>query len=385
MKKTRIPLCDLTVSPAARREVAASLAAGWLSTGPRAKAFELALTRMLGVKHGVAVNSATSGLFLALKGMGIQPDDEVITTPYTFVATVATILHCGAKPVLVDIDPHTLTLDPSSLARRISRQTRLVVPVDLAGYPCDYPALRKICKQYEVPILSDSAHAFGAALRGKSMAQLADASVYSFYSTKNLTCGEGGMVVSRDRKLIDRVRLLSRHGMTTNAFQRSQTGAWDYDVDTLGYKANFSDIHAAIGLGQLRVFLRDQKRREAIAARYAKNLGDLSEFLELPVVGPGRRHSWHLYIIKLNLPRLKISRDRFIAEMASAGIECGVHYKPVFEYSYYRRLGFDPSETPVAASVWRRVVSIPMFPGLTDRQVDIVSAAVRRILAGQVR
>lgn len=385
MKKMRIPLCDLSVNSAARIEVASSLAAGWLSTGPRVKAFESALTKQLSVKYGVAVNSATSGLLLALKGMGIQPDDEVITTPYTFVATVATILHCGARPVFVDINPDSLTMDPTSLARRISRQTRLVVPIDIAGYPCDFPDIRKICKQYDVPILSDSAHAFGATFRNKSMAQLADASVYSFYSTKNLTCGEGGIVASRDKGLIERVRLLSRHGMSTNAFQRSQSGIWDYDVTTLGHKANMSDIHAAIGLGQLKTFVRDQKRRDAIAARYRKNLGDLHDYLDLPIVETDRRHSWHLYIIKLNLPHLKISRDRFIAEMAKSGIECGVHYKPVFEFSYYRRMGFSASQTPVAASVWQRVVSLPIFPGLTDRQVDFVSESIRRIVRKQAR
>ncbi len=385
MKKVRIPLCDVTVSPAARREVMGTLRDAWLSTGPKTRALEEAVCRQLGVKYGVVVNSATSGLFLALKGMGIGPDDEVITTPYTFVATIETILHCGAKPVMVDIDPHTLTIDPLSLAKRITRQTRLVIPVDIAGYPCDYTQFRPVCKRYGVPILSDSAHAFGASHRGKSMAELADVSVYSFYATKNLTCGEGGIVVSKSKKLIDQIRILSRHGMTSNAFQRSQSGGWDYDVSVLGYKANMSDIHAAVGLGQLARYAQDQRRRELIAAQYGKNLGDLREYVELPMVGAGAVHSWHLYIIKLNLSRLRISRNQFIMEMGKQGIECGVHYKPAFEFSYYRKQGFTSRETPNAAAVWKRVVSLPIFPGLKLAQVDQVCEAVKGIIRKQVR
>jgi dTDP-4-amino-4,6-dideoxygalactose transaminase len=385
MKKVRIPLCDITVSPAAKREVGDTLRTAWLSTGPKARKFEEAVARRLKVKHGVALNSATSGLFLALKGMGIQPDDEVITVPYTFAATVETILHCGARPVMVDIDSTTLTMDPDSLARRISRQTRLVIPVDLAGAACDYKRIRTICSRYEVPILADAAHAFGSLHRGKSMAQLVDAAVYSFYATKNLTCGEGGMVVSKDRKLIDQIRLLSRHGMSSNAHQRKSGGEWEYDISVLGYKANMSDPHAAIGLGQLSRFEKDQRQRERIAARYSKNLSDLTELVELPKVPVASTHSWHLYIIKLIPDRLGLSRDQFVEGMAKQGIECGVHYKPVFEFSYYRKLGYRPSDTPVAASIWKRVVSLPIFPGLTGAQVDRVCDTLRRLLQSRTR
>jgi dTDP-4-amino-4,6-dideoxygalactose transaminase len=380
VKKARVPLCDLAVSPAARKEVAGALKDGWLSTGPRTRRFEAAAAKLLEVKNVLAVNSATSGLFLTLKGMGIQPDDEVITTPYTFVATAETIIHCGARPVFVDIDPVTLTMDPASLAHRISRQTRLVIPVDIAGYPCDYKAIKKVCSQYRTPILSDSAHAFGTLYKKRSMPHWADASVYSFYSTKNLTMGEGGLIASKDKKLIDQIRLLSRHGMSSNAYQRSETVSWEYDVTTLGYKANLSDIQAAIALGQLTRFKKDQAQRMAIATRYGNQLSDLADYCELPSTEKGREHSWHLYVIRLRLERLKITRNRFIAEMAKLGIECGVHYKPVTEMSYYKRLGYDSSTTPVAQAVWQRVVSLPMYAGLPGASVDRVCDAVRKLV-----
>jgi dTDP-4-amino-4,6-dideoxygalactose transaminase len=385
MKKDRIPLCDVTVSPAAKREVAQALRDGWLSTGPRVRKFEQAALAKLGAKFGVAVNSATSALFLALKGMGIGPGDEVVTTPFTFVATVETILHCGAKPVLVDIDPCTLTMDPASLAKKISRKTKLVVPVDIAGYPCDYNGIKKVCRKYGTPILSDSAHAFGSAYRGKSIDRLVDASVYSFYSTKNLTMGEGGMVVSSDKKLIDRIRLLSRHGMSSNAYQRTATGSWEYDIEVLGYKAHLSDIQAAIGLGQLKRFDQDQAKRRGIARQYQSNLEDFGEYVQLPCSDADRTHTWHLYIIKLRLDRLTITRDQFITEMNKRGIECGVHYKPVFEMSYYRKLGMKGSATPIAASVWKQVVSLPMYAGLTRTQVDRVCAAVCELIRKHAR
>ncbi|MFZ1682580.1 MAG: DegT/DnrJ/EryC1/StrS family aminotransferase [Candidatus Zixiibacteriota bacterium] len=385
MKKNRIPLCDVTVSPAARREVAQALRDGWLSTGPRVRKFERAALAKLGAKYGVAVNSATSALFLALKGMGVGPADEVITTPFTFVATVETILHCGAKPVLVDIDPRTFTMDPASLEKKISKKTRLVVPVDIAGYPCDYEGIKRVCRKYKTPILSDSAHAFGSAYHGKSIDRLVDASVYSFYSTKNLTMGEGGMIVSEDRKLIERIRLLSRHGMSSNAYQRTGTGGWEYDIEILGYKANLSDIQAAIGIGQLNRFDIDQARRKAVARQYQSNLEDSGEYIELPISGTDRTHTWHLYIIKLRLDRLKISRNQFISEMNLRGIECGVHYKPVFEMSYYRKLGMKGSATPVAASVWKQVVSLPMYAGLTRTQIDRVCTAVSELIRKNAR
>ena len=262
MKKARgkryIPLFDLTLSAKARKEVASTLASGWITTGPKVAAFERAVCRRLNVKHAAAVNSGTAGLCLALKALGAGKGRDVITTPFTFVATVEAILMTGAAPVLADIDPHTLNVDPEEVARKVSKRTVAVVPVDIAGYPANYELLNKIADKYSLYLVADAAHSFGAAYRERTIPRLADAAVFSFYSTKNLTCGEGGMVLSRHQELIEKTKRLSLHGLTSSAYDGKLTNRWEYDVVDFGFKANMSDIHAAVGLGQLSAFKKDQ-------------------------------------------------------------------------------------------------------------------------------
>ena len=378
--KKSIPLFDLTVSREAIREVTASLESGWLSTGPRVARFEREIAKRLDAKHAVAVNSATAGLAVALKAAGVRKGTEVITSPYTFVATVEAILYCNATPVFADIEPDTLTIDPTSVARLINSRTSAVVPVDIAGQPCDYAEFRAVCAKKKIPIIADSAHAFGALYRGKPIPHWTDAAVYSFYATKNLTCGEGGMIVADRKSYIDKVRYLSRHGMTTNAFQRNQQGGWQYDVVDLGFKANLSDIHAAIGLGQLTHFDSDQAKRRDLVVRYYQNLESFAEFIELPYEQPNCRSSWHLFIIKLNSKRLRLSRDKFIHLMAALSIECGVHYRPVFDFSYYRTLKRWKKHCPKVVSASQQAVTLPLYPTLTLAQVDRVCDQVIGIL-----
>ncbi len=378
--KRNIPLFDLTVSREAIDEVTASLKSGWLSTGPRVARFEREIAAALRAKHAVAVNSATAGLAVALKATGVVPGKEVITSPFTFVATIEAILYCGATPVLADIDPETLTLDPTSVARAITARTAAVVPVDIAGHPCDYTKLRAVCGKRKIPIIADSAHAFGALYRGKPIPHWTETSVYSFYATKNLTCGEGGMIVSNRKSFMDRVRYLSRHGMTTNAFQRKRQGGWEYDVVDLGFKANMSDIHAAIGLGQLTQFESDQAKRRQLVIRYYQNLESIGDLLELPYEHRNCRSAWHLFIIRLNRRGLRISRDRFIELMAARGIECGVHYRPVFDFSYYRSLRRWKKRCPNVVSAAGQVVTLPLYAKMTLRQVDEVCEKITGIL-----
>ncbi|MDZ4723716.1 MAG: DegT/DnrJ/EryC1/StrS family aminotransferase [candidate division Zixibacteria bacterium] len=381
MKKPKIPLFNLTVSPEAVREVTATLKSGWLTTGSKADRLEQEIGELLGVRHVAAVSSATSGMLLALQALGVSKGSEVITTPFTFVATTEVILHCGAKPVFVDIDPETLTIGPALIEKKINRKTACILAVDLAGFPCDYKALRTVGKKHLLPILSDSSHALASAVNDKSIAQLANIAVYSLHATKNLTSGEGGIVASTNKQLIERVRLLSRHAMTANAFQRQKAGKAAYDVSALGSKANLSDIHASVALGQMRQFAKRQKQRETIAARYAKNLAVYSDCLSLPFLKKGFNHSWHLYIIRLKLDSLKISRDQFIYEMSIHGIECGIHYRPIYEFSFYRALGYSGKNLPNTAQAGRSVLSLPMYPDLTLAQVDTVCDALSAVIA----
>lgn len=385
MTAKRIPLFDVKLHGTAIRDVHDTLLSGWLTTGSKAAAFEQAVAEYCDVPYAAAVNSATTGLLLSLKALGIGAGDEVITTPLTFIATIEAIAHAGATPVLCDVEPSTLTLDPEQVARKLSKRTKAILPVDIAGYPANYAAIRQAIEGRKIAILSDSSHAFGALCHGQSIPQVADMSVFSFHSTKNLTCGEGGMVVSRNKKLVEQVRLLTKHAMTKNAFQRRAEGTWEYDVVDLGFKGNMSDIHAAVGLGQLKHFDADQAKRARLAARYTASLGELSEYIALPVVEPDVRHAWHLYIVQLQLNRLSMTRNQFIAAMAERGIECGVHYKPVFDLSYYRGLGFSGEQLPNAARAGKRVVSLPMFAGLPLSKVDFVCDAVADIVRGSVR
>jgi len=382
----KIPLFDLQLSAAAKKEVAAVMNSGWLSTGPRAAAFEKKVTSLLKVPYGVAVSSGTVGLQLALQAIGVGSGREVITTPFTYVATVGAIMALGARPVLADISPDTLNIDPDEVERRFSPNTGAVLPVDMAGHPADYDRLLSICDKIGAPLLSDAAHAIGAAYRGQSVPKIADGAVISFHATKNLTCGEGGMVLSRHRPFIDLVRILSRHGLTSSAHERKRSGQWRYDALRAGHKATMSELHAAVGLGQLSDYKKQQKQRERLAERYLKNLSDLRDFLEPPVVRKQCRHGWHLFIIRLHLSALKIERDRFIELMARRGIECGVHYQPLFEFSYYRdHLGLSSQFLPNAAYAGRRVVSLPFFPTLKLSEVDRVCESARAIVTRHKR
>jgi len=278
-----------------------------------------------------------------------------------------------------------LNIDPDEVARKVSPQTACVLPVDIAGCLADYRSLRNICKHHDLPLIADASHSLGATCRKRTVAQLADAAIHSLQATKNLTAAEGGLVVSRHKILVDQVRLLSTHAMTATAHKRRKTGSWTYDVVDLGLKANLSDVHAAIGLGQLSVFEKNQAKRARLAQRYCKRLESLAEHFELPPVGDHCQHAWHLFIIRLHLSRLRIKRDRFIRLMADSGIECGVHYRPIFELSYYRRLGFTAQYFPNAAYAGRRVVSLPMHPELTMADIDFVCDNIERILRKHAR
>jgi len=377
----RIPLFDLKLSAESTRQVREVMTSGWLNSGPKVRELENAVASLTGVRYAAAVSSATAGLQLTLEALGAGPDKEIITTPFSFVAAAAVILRTGAVPVFADIVPATLNIDPDEVVRKVGPRTMGVLPVDIAGHPADYRELADLCENHDLPLIADAAHSLGAGIGRKSIARLADVAIYSFQVTKNLTAADGGMVLSRHKALVDRVRLLSQHGMTAAAFQRRKSHRWEYDVVCLGQKANLTDLHAAVGLGQLSVFEKNQSARYSLVDRYCQGLARLREFLELPTVKSGCRHAWHLFIIKLHLSRLRIKRNRFISLLAEAGIECGVHYKPLFEMSFYRELGYSPQYFPNAAYAGQRVVTLPLYPELKPVQVDYICDRIAKIVA----
>ncbi|MEW5795594.1 MAG: DegT/DnrJ/EryC1/StrS family aminotransferase [Candidatus Zixiibacteriota bacterium] len=380
MAEERIPLFSIKLPPDVWRQVRGVLESGWLNTGPKTAEFERSIAALTGAKYSVAVSSATTGLQASLEALGAGPGREVITSSFTFAATAAAIIRTGAMPVLADIDPVTLNIDPDEVTRKVSPRTLCIMPVDMAGHPADYPELQAISAKRRLPIISDSAHSLGATVGRKAVARVVDVAVHSFQATKNLTTADGGMVLTHHQPVAERVRLLSQHATTSNAYERKKARRWDYDVLGPGLKANLTDVHAAIGLGQLSSFAARQTQRQKLAERYCRNLRSLSEYVAPPIVKPGFTHSWHLYIIRLHLSRLRIGRARFVALMSEAGIDCGVHYKPLFEMSFYRSLGFTPQFFPNAAYAGKRVVSLPMYPHLTTAQVDRVCDAVRDIV-----
>lgn len=384
MRAEFLPIAVPDLGPRERELVLQALDSGWITTGPRA--FELArkVADLAGAKHGLAVNSATGGLHLTLEAMGVGEGDEVITTPYTFVASVNVIEHVRATPVLVDVEPGTLCIDPRRVTEAITPRTRAVIAVDYAGHPCDYDALRAITRDRGIRLVDDAAHAFGAASHGRPVgsAALADATAFSFYATKNLTTGEGGAVVTDDDALAERIALLTLHGMNRDAWKRyGASGSWFYEVTAPGWKYNMSDLLASIGLGQLERFEASQRRRHELVARYAAGFASVPE-IRLPPVRDGMTHAWHLYPIALELERLRIDRARFIEELRALNIGTSVHFIPIHFHPHFRdRLRLGPGAFPVAEDAFARAITLPLFPRMTDRDADDVVAAVARVAA----
>lgn len=359
-------------------EVAAALRSGWITTGPRTARFEQEFRAYVHAAHALAVNSCTGGLHLALAALGIGPGDEVITTPLTFCATVNVILQTGATPVLADIGPD-LNIDPGAIRRVITNRTRAILPVHLGGLPCDLPEIWRIAGQHDLKVIEDAAHATGSRVAAVPVgAGQSDAVVFSFYATKNLSTGEGGMVTTGSAELERRIRTLCLHGIGRDAWNRyAEHGSWFYEVVECGFKYNMSDIMAALGLAQLSKIERMTARRIEIARCFNESLARIPE-VELPPDRPADLHCWHLYILRLHLDRLTIDRARFIEEMRRRGIGCSVHFIPIPLHPYYRTLPM-PDPCARALAEYPRLVSLPLYPSMTNADVDRVSEAVRDI------
>lgn len=370
-------------------EVVDSLRSGWLTTGPKTHRFEKEFAAFLNGQNtgdsvqALAVNSATAGLHLALEAAGVGPGDEVITTPYTFTATAGVVRHLGADPVFVDIDPMTLNMDPRRIERAITSRTKVILPVHIAGLACDMAPILELANRYGLKVIEDAAHALPTTYRGQMIGTLAsDATVYSFYATKTITTGEGGMIVTRNAELADRCRTMRLHGINRDAFDRytSTKPAWHYEVIAPGFKYNLTDLAASIGIQQLRKAWVFQRRRAEMASRYD------AELAGLPVVSPphtqaGDVHSWHLYIIRLD-EGVRITREEFIQRMSARGIGCSVHFIPLHLHPYWRETyQLQPHHFPLSWRAYERAVSLPLYTRMTDDDQTRVIEAVREVMA----
>lgn len=387
-QKLSVPFHVPSVGEEEINEVVATLRSGWLTSGPRTTKFEQEFRAYVGAAHALAVNSCTAGLHLALAALKLGPGDEVITTPLTFCATVNTILHVGATPVLADVGPDG-NIDPESLRSRISVRTRAIVPVHLAGLPCDMDALWSLAKRFGLRVVEDAAHAVGSKERGwpigagnQDTASRSDAVAFSFYATKTMTTGEGGMVATDDAELANRMRVLCLHGISKDAWNRySDRGNWYYEVLDAGFKYNLSDIQSAIGLHQLRKLERFIEVRTDLARRYNRAFADLEE-VELPPDRTGVRHSWHLYMLRLNLDRIEIDRQEFMLALRQRGIGSSVHFIPIPLHPFFAEYASRPeNQCPRALDLFPRLVSLPLYPGMTNEQVDHVISSVKDILS----
>ncbi len=374
-------------------EVVSTLKSGWLTTGPKTAQFESEFKTYVQAPHALAVNSATSALHLALAGLGIGPNDEVITTPITFCATVNTILHVGATPVLADVGADG-NIDPASIAAKLTDRTRAIMPVHLGGLPCDMDAIWRLARERGLYVIEDAAHAIGAHYKGYPIGAgnpqreyRSDAVCYSFYATKNLTTGEGGMVVSHDEQLYERMKVLCLHGISKDAWNRySDRGNWYYDVAACGFKYNLSDIQSALGIHQLRKTERFTARRTAIAHRYNEAFANIPE-VDLPPDDGNCRHAWHLYAVRLNLDRLSIDRDEFIRQLRAKNIGTSVHFIPIPLHSYFASYAsLSANHCPNALQLYSRLISLPLYPAMSDEQVDYVIDSIRDVVsAGRKR
>jgi dTDP-4-amino-4,6-dideoxygalactose transaminase len=376
-----LPVALPSVGEAEKQAVLETLESGWVTTGPRAIELGKRIAAHTGALHGHAVNSATGALHLALLAWGIGAGDEVITSTWTFAATANVVLHTGATLVLVDVDPKTLNLDPARVEAAITPHTKAIIAVDFAGHPADYAALRPLCARHGLKLLTDAAHSFGAQLGGKPVGTLADATAFSFYAIKNITTGEGGCLVTDDLPFLERVQILSLHGISKDAWKRySSAGAWYYEVTVPGYKYNLTDLAAALGLAQLDRWPEFDARRNAIARRYDEAFAHVP-LVERPFAAPDVHHAWHLYTLRLDLAQLTVDRARFLELLKAENVGTTVNFIPVHKHPYYRdALGFRPEDFPVAEKVYPAIFTLPLYPRMTDADVDDAVAAITKVL-----
>lgn len=362
-------------------EVVDSLRSGWITTGPKTKRFEQEFRDYVGAPAALALSSCTAALHTALVLGGIGADDEVITTPVTFTATVAVIEHTGARPILVDVEPDTMNIDPALVRAAVTPRTRAVIAVHYGGHPCDLDALRAICEEHQLLLIEDAAHAIPAKYKGRFIGAGENPVAFSFYATKNLTTAEGGMLTG-SQEMVNRGIVVSLHGMDRDAWKRNdRSGSWRYDIVTPGFKYNMTDIQAAIGLQQLRRIEAMHARRREIIRQYNDAFSEMGVF-ELPVEREDVQHAWHLYPLRLRPEMITISRDRFIEELRARNIGTSVHFIPIHTFTYYReRYGFEPGDFPVALDCSEREISLPLHPGLTEGDVGDVVGAVRDVIS----
>jgi dTDP-4-amino-4,6-dideoxygalactose transaminase len=350
---------------------------GWLTMGAKTFEFERQFAHYIGASHAIAVSSCTAALHLALEAVGVRRDDEVLVPTTTFTATAEVVTYLGAKPILVDIDPITLNIDPHDMQRKISRRAKAIIPVHFAGTPCDMTKVLELAAEYDLHVIEDAAHSLPATYKGKRIGTISELTAFSFYATKTLTTGEGGMITTENQEYAQRLQVMRLHGIAQNAWNRySSEGSWFYEVLETGFKYNFTDLQAALGLVQLAKCDAMNLARHRIAQRYSSAFRSIDS-LQVPITLSDRESSWHLYVLRLHLEKLRIHRDQFIRELAERGISASVHFIPLHLQPVYQRdYQYKPGDLPVAEREYKRSLSLPIYPAMRDEEIEQVIWAV---------
>ncbi len=364
-----------------KAEVLSALDSGWVTLGPRTKQFEEDFAAYVGSKYAVAVSSNTAGLYLSLLVAGIKPGDEVITTPFTFVATLNTIVQAGAVPVLVDIDEQTFNIDPAKIEEKITAKTKAIMPVHYAGLAVDMDKILEIAKKHNLKVIEDAAHAAGASYKGKKIGTHGDLAVFSFHPVKNMSTGDGGMITTNNEEYATKLSMLRLHGMSKDAWKRhTATGTWRYDVEVPGFKFNMTDISAALGIHQLKKLDGFIATRKKYAKMYDHAFANVKE-ITVPYIPPKEEHIYSLYTIRIDTANLKISRDDFVEKLKEAGIGVSVYFIPVHYFTYYKNtFGYKEGDFPVSEKVFEEIMSLPLYPRMKEDDVTYVQQTLLRLI-----
>jgi len=385
VRETLLPYGRQSIDEDDIQAVVEVLKSPWLTTGPKIAEFEAAFAARVGAAHAVAFSSGTAALHGAAFAAGLEPGDEAITTPLTFAATANCVLYQGATPVFADVSSDTLNLDPDQASAKITPRTRAIIPVDYAGHPANLDATLEIARRHGLVVIEDACHALGAQYRGRRVGSLADMSVFSFHPVKHVTTGEGGMVTTNNANYAETLRRFRNHGISSDARQRQSAGQWHYEMVLLGFNYRLTDIGCALGLSQLRKLDGNLARRREIASRYTAAFREMPGMIA-PMVCREANPAWHLYPVRLDLARLTADRAQFFRALRAENIGVNVHYIPVHLHAYYRdRFAYNGGEYPVAEDAYQRLISLPMFHSMTDRDVNDVIAAVGKVSAAFAR
>jgi len=380
VRKTLLPYGHQSIDEDDIAAVVEVLRSEWLTTGPKVVEFEEAFAHFVGAKHAVAVSNGTAALHAAMFAAGIGPGDEVLVPTMTFAASANCVVYHGGTPVFIDVDPKTLLLDPAQAEAKITSRTKAVVAVDYAGHSCDYDSLRTIADLYGLTLVDDACHAIGGSYKGRPMGSLADLNTFSFHPVKHLTTGEGGMITTGNTRLAQGMRIFRNHGIDMDTHQRPQRGGGFYEMIELGYNYRLTDFQCALGLSQLQKLPEFVRRRQAIATHYNAAFVDMPAVKPL-AVSPHVSHAYHLYVVQFDLDQLAASRERIFMALRAEGIGVNVHYIPVHLHPFYRqRFGTGPGLCPVAEGAYEQIISLPIFPRMTESDVEDVIAAVRKVI-----